>query len=251
MKYFKIFFIFLYLFFVTSCTTLPNNKTTPEKTYFSSSGFALVYEDSLFEKKIINKKINNEKIIVLHNILNSNTLIKLTNPINSKSITTKIFRKAEYPTIFNVTVSKKVSDILELDLENPYLEITEVKKNKTFIAKKTNTFEEEKNVAEKAPVDEIVVDDLSKNSTTKESKKNSPDKKKFVILISDFYYFDTANTLKIDLTEKTQNNSFSVKKINKNKYRLLAGPFKNFNALKTTYISLNNLGFENLNVYRE
>ena len=31
----------------------------------------------------------------------------------------------------------------------------------------------------------------------------------------------------------------------------LSGPFKNFNALKTTYISLNKLGFENLNIYRE
>ncbi len=42
-----------------------------------------------------------------------------------------------------------------------------------------------------------------------------------------------------------------VKKINDNKYRLLVGPFENFNALKTTYISLNNLGFDNLNVYKE
>ena len=43
----------------------------------------------------------------------------------------------------------------------------------------------------------------------------------------------------------------SVKKINNNKYRLLAGPFKNFNTLKTTYISLNNLGFEGLHVYKD
>ena len=45
--------------------------------------------------------------------------------------------------------------------------------------------------------------------------------------------------------------NISVKKINNNKYRLLVGPFKNFNALKTTYISLNNLGFESLNIFRE
>ena len=38
--------------------------------------------------------------------------------------------------------------------------------------------------------------------------------------------------------------------ISNNKYRLLAGPFKNFNTLKTSYISLNNLGFENLNIYK-
>ena len=48
-----------------------------------------------------------------------------------------------------------------------------------------------------------------------------------------------------------QINNFSVDKINDNKYRLSAGPFKNFNSLKSTYISLNNLGFEDLNIYKE
>ena len=46
-------------------------------------------------------------------------------------------------------------------------------------------------------------------------------------------------------------NNMSIKKINDKKYRLFAGPFKNFNALKTVYISLNNLGFENLDIYSE
>ena len=46
-------------------------------------------------------------------------------------------------------------------------------------------------------------------------------------------------------------NNIFVKKINDNKDRLSAGPFKNFNALKTTYISLNNLGFDDLNIYKD
>ncbi len=74
---------------------------------------------------------------------------------------------------------------------------------------------------------------------------------KFIILISDFYYHDSALNLKKELTIKTSLNNISVKKINDTKYRLLAGPFENFNALKTTYISLNNLGFEDLNIYNE
>ena len=73
----------------------------------------------------------------------------------------------------------------------------------------------------------------------------------FIFLISDFYYFETANSLKNDLIKKLTINNLSVKKINNNKYRLLVGPFENFNALKTTYISLNNLGFESLNIFRE
>ena len=70
----------------------------------------------------------------------------------------------------------------------------------------------------------------------------------FTILINDFYYKDSAINLKNELIEKTGFTNISIKKINNNKYRLLAGPFKNFNALKTTYISLNNLGFVDLNI---
>ena len=90
-----------------------------------------------------------------------------------------------------------------MDKNNPYVEIIEIKKNKTFIAKEGNIFEEEKTVVESAPVDEVEIDDLSENQS------------------------------------------------NDNKYRLSVGPFKNFNALKSTYISLNNLGFEDLNIHRE
>ena len=57
--------------------------------------------------------------------------------------------------------------------------------------------------------------------------------------------------LKNELSRKINLTNIMVKKINDNKYRLLVGPFKNFNALKTTYISLNNLGFESLNIYNE
>jgi len=57
--------------------------------------------------------------------------------------------------------------------------------------------------------------------------------------------------LKNELVKKTNINNIFIKKIANNKYRLLAGPFKNFNALKTIYISLNNLGFGDLNIYRE
>ena len=42
---------------------------------------------------------------------------------------------------------KKIADILQIDLDNPYLEVYEIKKNKKFVAKESNTFDEEKNVA--------------------------------------------------------------------------------------------------------
>ena len=52
-----------------------------------------------------------------------------------------------------------------------------------------------------------------------------------------------------ELIKKINIKNISVKKINNNKYRLLVGPFENFNALKTAYISLNILGFDHLNIY--
>ena len=241
---------FIFIFLLYSCADYNTGKIIKEKNkvYYSSSGFALIYDENFYVDKITNRKIDNEEIIVMHNILKKNTPIKIINPENFKVIETKIYNSANYPNIFNAIISEKIASILELDTNNPFIEIIEQKRNKTFIAKEGNIFEEEKNVAEKAPVNEIKMDDLTK----KDSKvKKSEAKKNFILVISDFYYKDSANDLKKDLLKKININNISVKKINNNKYRLLVGPFKNFNALKTTYISLNNLGFENLNVYRE
>ena len=247
----KILLLLISTIFLNSCADYKTDTTTKknEKQYYSSMGFALIYSDHHYLNKVVNKKIKNEESIAMHNLLKMNTPIKIINPDNSKFIETKIYKKADYPKIFNVVISRKIASFLELDFNNPYVEIIETKKNKTFIAKKSETFDEEKNVSEKAPVDEIKMNDLTKNDTKTEKKSNK--KTNFILVISDFYYEESAINLKKDLVKKTKTNNISVKKINNKKYRLLVGPFKNFNALKTTYISLNNLGFENLNIYRE
>ena len=234
------------LFFLQSCA---GNTLKKEKKYFFSKGFALVYEVEFYEQKIINKKINNEELIVIHSSLKTNTPIKIINPENNIVVEAKINKNSYYPKIFNVVISKKLATVLKLDLNNPYVEIIEIKKNKTFIAEKSNTYDEEKNVAERAPVEEIKMDDLSKEQ--KIENKDSIKNYNFILLINDFYYLESANNLKADLDKKIKNNKISIKKINDNKYRVFAGPFKNFNALKNTYISLNNLGFENINIYNE
>ena len=249
MKLNKIILSLILCTFFYSCAEYKNTKTLPERQFYSSFGFALIYEDGFYEQKIVNKKINNENLEVIHSFLKRNTPIKIINPKNLISVKTKVYRTAEYPKIFNVVVSKKIASILKLNINNPYVEIIEIKKNKTFVAKESNTFEEEKNVAGKAPVDEIKMDDLSQ-SQIKEKEKDDK-KSKYILVISDFYYVESAENLKNELIKKTKMSNISVKKINNNKYRLFAGPFENFNALKTTYISLNNFGFESLNVYKE
>ena len=60
-----------------------------------------------------------------------------------------------------------------------------------------------------------------------------------------------AINLKKELYIKTKLNNLSIKKINDKKYRLYAGPFNNFNSLKLTYISLNKIGFDDLDIIKE
>ncbi len=234
-------------------------KQIEKKILYSSIGFALIYTKGLFEEGGIDKKLNNneiidntlnnEQIIAMHSSLKKNTPIKIINPETSKFIETRIFGRANYPKIFNIVISKKIATILELDIDNPYVEFFEVKENKTFIAKEAIIFEEEKKVAEVVVIKNVKMDDLSEEKY--DAKKISNKEKDFILVIGDFYYYNSAKDLKEKLIKKTKINKYSVKKINDNKYRLAVGPFKNFNALKSIYISLNNLGFEGLNIYRE
>ena len=250
MKLFNKFIITLSIFLLSSCAEYKVNKknTHLEKELFSSSGFALVYDESLYNDGVINKKIKNDDFIVYHSFLKKNTPINIINPDNSKVISTKIYGKAKYPAIFVITIGKKIAKILDLNLDNPFVEVLEIKKNKTFIAKEKKIFDEEKKVANNAPVEKIVIDDLSKK------KKKTTNIKKiysFILVISDFYYLDSAENLKSELIKKTKLEGFIIKKINNKKYRLYIGPFQNFNSLKSTYISLNKLGFDELNIYKE
>ena len=60
----KIYAIVLLIFFLYACanTEISKNIEKEEKRYYSSIGFALVYTDLLYEQKLVNKKINHEKI---------------------------------------------------------------------------------------------------------------------------------------------------------------------------------------------
>ena len=241
---------YLPILLLLSCAEFKNNQSSKqEKKYYNSKGFALIYNESLFRDKVVKKKITNDKIVVVHSHLKRGTSIKIVNPNNSKSLETTVTSTFEYPKIFNLIVSQEVASFLDLNPENPYIEFSEVKKNHKFVAKESSMFEEEKNVARKAPVKKIKMDDLSIKES--EKKKEIKLRKNYIIVITDFYYYDSANKLKVDLINKTKNQNFYIKTINNKKYRLSAGPFKNFNTLKSTYISLNNLGFEELNIYKE
>ena len=116
---------FIYIFvFLFSCTQdmkimKKTSKKIEEPTHFSK-GFALIYDNSVFESKIVNKKLNNSHNYVLHPFLKNNTLVSISNPFNSKSLTAKIKKTINYPLIYNIVITKKMADKLELDINSLY-----------------------------------------------------------------------------------------------------------------------------------
>ena len=52
--------IIISLLFLSACTTYQTDKLKQkkEKFFYTSTGFALIYEDHLYDEGIINKKLN-------------------------------------------------------------------------------------------------------------------------------------------------------------------------------------------------
>jgi len=117
-------------------------------------------------------------LIIFQRNLKENSIVKITNLINSKYIITKVGKRAEYPFFYNSVISQRISQELEIDELEPYIEIKEIVSNSSFIAKKAKTFDEEKKVADIAPVDSISINNLN-DSNKKKTKKII--KSKFVL----------------------------------------------------------------------
>lgn len=250
----KLFFYILFVLFLNSCIeTVDINYTTKpviiEK--FSNKGFALVYDDNLFKKKIINKKINERDLIIFQKNLKRGTPVKIFNPTNKKSLIAKVGKNSSYPNFNNSVISIRIFDELELDINDPYIHIVEIIEQDTFIAKKTKTFDAEKKVADKAPVESISVNDLNEsNKTNKNNKKK--DKKKFTynIKIADFYFEKTAISMINRVKTETSIKNTKIKEVSKNKFRVYIGPYSNLNALQKAYNSVEKLKFENIEILR-
>ena len=130
--------IVVLLIFLNSCVNYPIDKkieTKQRKNYFLNKGFALVYNDDLYKKKLIKAKIDNRSLFIFQRNLKENSIVKITNLINSKYIITKVGKRAEYPFFYNSVISQRISQELEIDELEPYIEIKEIVSNSLFIAK--------------------------------------------------------------------------------------------------------------------
>ena len=202
---------FILLIFLSSCTT--NLTNVNQKKPYISTGFAYIYNLNDLSKQIIKGKMNNEIMQISHQNLKIGTLIKISNPKNNETVVLKNIKRVKYPDFYKIIITKPVAEKLNLNSDLPIVELTEIKKNKSFIAKKAKIYSEEKKIPSKAPVASVQISNISKDKI-KVLKKNQD---KIFINIATFYSPDTAKFLKERIIEDIKNLDPRKLKIKKKK----------------------------------
>ena len=231
---------------ILSCDT--QLSTVNLKQPYTAKGFAYIYKDSDFKNKIIKGKMNNEILQISHQNLKTGTLIKITNPKNKESIVLKNVKRIRYPDFYKILITETVAKKLNLNSELPILEIMEIRKNKSFVAKKAKIFNEEKKIPSKAPVASVQISNISKDKV-KDTKKKLD---KIYIHIATFYSKNTANVLKERIVKELINfdgNKIKIRKINNKETQVISGPYTSVNLLKNDYIMIKSFGFEELDIF--
>jgi hypothetical protein len=250
---YKSLFIIISIIFLSGCEQNNLNKKIIDQEIsqkYKNSGFALVYNNILKDKKKITKKINNRSLLIFHKSLKKNSFVKITNPINQKMIIAEVIsNKVKFSDFYNCVITSRIAEELSLNLNEPYIDLVLISQNSTFIAKKAKTFNEEKNVAEKAPVEGIKIDNLGEASkqTIKGTKKNYFE---YSIKIADFYYKDSAKNMSNRIINETNIKNPIIKTISKTKYRVLLGPFNDIKKLEESFNEIKSLNFENIEILK-
>jgi len=239
---------FIFLNNCTATTLTKNQSSNPLNNPFINKGFSLIYSDKFYDNKIITKKIDERSLVIFQKNLKKNTIVKITNISNNKSIIGTVGSNADYPLFNNAVLSLRIADEIGLNKNEPYVEILEVLQDSVFIAKRAKMFEEEKKVASKAPVNDINISDLNieeKNIKNEISKKFS-----YEIKIADFYFNDTATLLIDRIIKETMIKDAKIKKIDEKKYRVYVGPFNNISSLQKSFNDISILEFENIEIIK-
>ena len=237
---------------LTSCETT-NKKIISDKDFkkYSNNGFALIFKESLYKEKIVSKKINQRSLIIFNNKLKKDTDVKITNLLNEKYLIAKVGRNSKYPIFYNSVISERISKELGINPDQPYVRIETINANNTFVANKAKTFEEEKKVANKAPVDSISIQNISleKEDNTKVSNEKNV-KFEFIIKFADLFFEESAIMLKKRLEDEFSLKDINIKKMSKNLYRVYKGPFYNLGSIKNVYNEISNVNFENIELIK-
>ncbi len=158
-------------------------------------------------------------------------------------------KKNKYPNFYNSVISKRISSELELNESEPYIEIKEIIQGSSFIAKKAKIFDEEKKVAEKAPVEQIQIKDIANNSKKEIIIMNK--EFSYVIKIADFYFEKSAKEMKSRISTETAIKEINIEKLTSIKFRVFIGPYDNLNSLKKSFNAINVLKFDSIEIIKK
>ena len=243
-----------FFIFLLGCEQNNLNKNVVNQdimTKYKNSGFALVYNPMLKKEKKISKKIDNRSLLIFHKSLKKNSFVKITNPVNQKTVIAEVIsNNVKFSDFYNSVITSRIAEELSLNLNEPYINLVLISQNSTFVAKKAKTFNEEKKVAEKAPVDGIQIDNLGeinqpKNETIKEEIFS------YSIKIADFYYKDSAKNMSDRIINETNIRNPLIKTISNTKYRVLLGPFNDIKKLEDSFNEIKSLDFENIEILKD
>ena len=249
---YKFLLLIISIFLLSGCNqNNQNDKSiifTGEQKY-RNTGFTLIFTEELKKNKKISKKIDNRSLLIFHKSIKKNSFVKITNPINKKTVIAKVIsNKVNFSEFYNSVITLRIAEKLSLNANEPYIDLVLISENSSFIAKKAKTFKEEKNVAEKAPVDRIKIDNLG--VAKKETKQIENDTFLYSIKIADFYYKDSAKNMVDRIKDKTNLKNSFIKKLSKTKYRVLLGPFNDIKKLEESFNKIKLLNFENIEILK-
>ena len=218
---------------------------------YKNSGFALVYDSALKKEKKISKKIDNKSLFIFHKNLKKNSFVRITNPVNQKMVIAEVIsNEVKFSDFYNSVITLRIAEELSLNLNEPYIDLVLISQNSTFIAKKAKTFNEEKKVAEKAPVDGIQIDNLGEVSL-KKKEASKEEIFSYSIKIADFYYKDSAKNMTSRIINETNIRNPVIKTISNTKYRVLLGPFNDIKKLEDSFNEIKSLDFENIEILKD
>ncbi len=230
-------------------TQKKNTKEELINIVYSNKGFALIYSEDAVNS--LQYKLDNTSINILSPNLPNGTPVRITNIINGKSLITVVQNKTVLPIFYNSVITNRIVNELSINPNEPYIFIETINSNNLYVANDVKTFDEEKEVANKAPVDDIMIQNISLETETKETNtKNFVTDFNYIIKFGDFYFEDSAIMLKNRLFEEYNIKNILIKKLSQNNFRVYKGPYKDFEKLKKGFHNIENLDFDSIEIIK-
>ncbi len=115
MSFKKLLLIFS-IFFLSACNQFDKNDKSLvnfNDQKYSNTGFALIYDSKLKKEKKISKKIDNRSLLIFHTKIKKNSFVKITNPVNDKSVIAEVIsNNVNFPNFYNSVILKDAENFL-------------------------------------------------------------------------------------------------------------------------------------------